>query len=450
MIINCLHTYGPEDQHCMHEMQRTTREDLIATGSTIFYSGLSKSCEPYIRQETPFDMFAVLISEYSQRQLTFQSDAGRACSAVFSYLRGNLGCKLIHGMPDTELDAALLWSPIGSSVRRLDPKTGAPLFPSWSWLGWQGHAAWPWQVDRDTSCTTVNTPILWLNALFEERNANSKPGIKEWLAPEELCLPPSIHRDAVLLALQKKFPDRLGLRTLCDGARRIHPEWLSKYKIDWPNNVAPPFSFNDTLSHKLTLRGFCATFYVVGKAFRRTKPYNAQHFIWRLSVIDENARLVGYIDVPDPSNHKTQLGSRLFVALSRSTINTAVTPGPDMLQNSPSRRKPLPRFQTDLGHQGGMRSRNEVEAYRHDTSPGYVDAAGNFDTEIYSKDRSWCMFNVMMLRKVGPPTSPADLDKVLRPMDHHGGMLFEREAIGRIHVDAFDLEKDLMRTIELV
>ncbi len=453
MIINCLHTYGPEDQHCMHELQRSTRDDLIADGSTIFYSGPNKSCIPYLRNETTsFDMYAILVSEYSQRQLTFQSDAERACSAVFSYLANHLNCKLQHGMPDTEFDAALLWSPIGSSVRRIDPTSGKPQFPSWSWLGWEGHAAWPWQADRDTFCTTLNTPIMWRNALFNEpsEDPNAEPRIKEWFAPEELCLPPSPHRDAILVALQKKFPDRLRLRMMCDRARQIHPDWLSKYKIDWPNNIAPQFAYSDPSSHKITLRALSAAFYVVGKPFQRPKPYNVQHPIWRLSVIDESARLVGSIDIPDPTSYKIQLGSRLFVALSRSTVNKAVEPQPQALDNSPSRRKQLRGWQTHLCYQGGMESPQDVANYQHRTAPEDIDAAGHFDTEIYPTDRPWCMFNVMMLRKVGPASSHMGMDRVLSREDHDG-LLFEREAVGRIHVDAFDCqEKWSMRTIELL
>jgi hypothetical protein len=61
--------------------------------------------------------------------------------------RPHFRTQFIHGIPEGELDAALLWSPIGSSVRRCDPQTGEFLFPSWSWLGWIGHAAYPWAME---------------------------------------------------------------------------------------------------------------------------------------------------------------------------------------------------------------------------------------------------------------------------------------------------------------
>jgi hypothetical protein len=44
------------------------------------------------------------------------------------------------GIPLATFDAALLWKPKGSSRPRLYSESGKPVFPSWSWLGWEGQA----------------------------------------------------------------------------------------------------------------------------------------------------------------------------------------------------------------------------------------------------------------------------------------------------------------------
>ena len=69
----------------------------------------------------------------------------------------------MFGLPETELDIALLWQPTSSIRRRVHPKTKAPLFPSWSWVGWIGGVAYPWtrhQLDDlsrvEWQCTDSN------------------------------------------------------------------------------------------------------------------------------------------------------------------------------------------------------------------------------------------------------------------------------------------------------
>ena len=96
-----------------------------------------------------------------------------------------------------------------------------------------------------------------------------------------------------------------------------------------------------------------------------------------------------------------------------------------------------------------METREQVANYKHKTTTDMLHPMGNFDTEVHSTDRPWCMFNVMMLRKAGAQRSPPE--KVSLPADHEG-IIFEREAIGRIHVDAFTGigSHAMMRTVELV
>jgi hypothetical protein len=451
MIINCIHSYGPEDENCLHVLPEEGEDHRIGHGQMVFYSGLNKSHVPDIRDAdwTPFDSYAVMVSEYSQRKLSFRKDAERAFLSVLSYLSENLNCEMFYGMPDTEFDAALLWSPIGPSTRRLDEKTGRPLFPSWSWLGWDGHAAWPRQFERDSFSTTMNVCILWHNALEDaaSRQDSKQYGSQQWFGPADLCLPDSPDRAAILYALSKKYADRLCLRMMCDRARTIHPDWLSRYRIDWPAGMTPKFRYNQPQSHRITLKAQCASFYVVGQPWQRKKPYNVDYPIWCLSIIDENARLVGYIDVPEPTpSSKIQLGNRFFAALSRSTIEGKVDPAPDNLNLHPSRRKEFSSYNTDLAHQGGMKAEDAIANYRHHTAADKINKAGNFDTEVYPVDRPWCMYNVMMLKTLEGRNSQS------------GGALYEREAIGRIHVDAFEhfAEKSahssvkLMRTVELV
>jgi hypothetical protein len=77
--------------------------------------------------------------------------------AIQSLFEGNF----VAGLPDTELGAALLWVPLGSSKRRKVPKTGRYMFPSWSWLAWQGHPAYPWLIERSIPFSEDGTSLVW-------------------------------------------------------------------------------------------------------------------------------------------------------------------------------------------------------------------------------------------------------------------------------------------------
>jgi hypothetical protein len=227
VIFNCWHTYSSEDEHCRHALEKEPPGSTIPSGNVIFYSGLSKSCKAYLAYEhrTPFDLYAQLISEYTQRHLTFQSDAARAFQGILSWIERSHETQFIHGLPETELDAALLWSPTGSCTRRWDEDGIAFVFPSWSWLGWIGHAAYPWSLEREYFMSTVHSPLIW-------QNANSSQPTPAWFTSEDLCLPRSEARERLLAHFGKGMgvdqgEDHLGLRQACnalrDGPSSQHP-----------------------------------------------------------------------------------------------------------------------------------------------------------------------------------------------------------------------------------
>ena len=109
------------------------------------------------------DTFAFVISDYTSRNLTHQSDAANAILGVLNQFAGTFGGDFIAGLPDTEMAASLLWVPIGPHRRRCDPATGKPLFPSWSWLGWVGHVAYPWLTERSFPMSESGSPLQWRN-----------------------------------------------------------------------------------------------------------------------------------------------------------------------------------------------------------------------------------------------------------------------------------------------
>lgn len=78
------------------------------------------------------------VEAYTSRQLTFVSDILDAFEGVAARFRPLFRSDLLFGIPRSELDSQILWQPYGPMTRRRDPRTGLPIFPSWSWAGWVG------------------------------------------------------------------------------------------------------------------------------------------------------------------------------------------------------------------------------------------------------------------------------------------------------------------------
>ena len=84
------------------------------------------------------------VVEYTKRTLSYDSDVVNAFQGIASLLQPAFKGDFLFGLPETELDIALLWQPTSVIRRRVDLETRAPLFPSWSWAGWIGEVTYLW------------------------------------------------------------------------------------------------------------------------------------------------------------------------------------------------------------------------------------------------------------------------------------------------------------------
>ena len=84
-----------------------------------------------------FEEYTYLISEYSARQMSYSTDALNAIEGVLAYLKSRFPGGFAYGLPYAYLNMALIWEPFGPVKRRRHPTSGAPIFPSWSWAGWE-------------------------------------------------------------------------------------------------------------------------------------------------------------------------------------------------------------------------------------------------------------------------------------------------------------------------
>ncbi|RYP49459.1 hypothetical protein DL769_011068 [Monosporascus sp. CRB-8-3] len=86
-----------------------------------------------------FDEYSKVMAEYTSRDLTHATDRVRAIGGILNIYRSLYKCNFLCGIPDSYLEAGILWQPTEALRRAVDDQpNGRPLFPSWSWAGWIG------------------------------------------------------------------------------------------------------------------------------------------------------------------------------------------------------------------------------------------------------------------------------------------------------------------------
>ena len=97
-----------------------------------------------LHRPTAFVEYVSIVAEYTQKQLRYPNDILRAFEGLSRILETYFGSQFISGLPETYLDAALLWIP--QTV--LEKRPGlSNKFPSWSWTGWMGGTGFEDAVD---------------------------------------------------------------------------------------------------------------------------------------------------------------------------------------------------------------------------------------------------------------------------------------------------------------
>ena len=88
-------------------------------------------------QVQPLMVYSNTVYLYTSRDLTMPEDILAAFNGIGNLLCGALGGALIHGLPSSHFDWALLWEAQDAPRRR--EGIDGERFPSWSWCGWQGE-----------------------------------------------------------------------------------------------------------------------------------------------------------------------------------------------------------------------------------------------------------------------------------------------------------------------
>jgi hypothetical protein len=89
--------------------------------------------------DSPLSVYKKALELYMTRNLTFPKDILAAFNGIGNQVCEALGGSLIHGLPSSHFDWALLWEARDAPKRRIDESKDPEVFPSWSWCGWKGE-----------------------------------------------------------------------------------------------------------------------------------------------------------------------------------------------------------------------------------------------------------------------------------------------------------------------
>ncbi|PSN74253.1 HET-domain-containing protein [Corynespora cassiicola Philippines] len=113
---------------------------------------------PGIHLQSNIVLYALSVSFYSTRSLTYESDALSAFQGVLNVHRNRFRRNFLYGMPSSELEFSLIWQPVGHIYRRIHDDNNRAMFPSWSWIGWKGTVVLP------LSNAARFSRVTWINA----------------------------------------------------------------------------------------------------------------------------------------------------------------------------------------------------------------------------------------------------------------------------------------------
>jgi Heterokaryon incompatibility protein (HET) len=348
------------------------------------------------------------VENFTKRSLTFEADIENAFQGMASLLQPAFKGDFLFGLPETELDVALLWQPNSLIRRRFDPETGNPIFPSWSWAGWVGEVKYKWteHVVDDLSrvkwhatnaCTgqdgfftsdDLRAPRdkvqdVWESGITSERQS---PYYYEHDNPDIWCLHPTAPKD-----------QRLPLYLIHSGSHQLrfnaHSAFFRISTTHRPAQYDPVSSCDQNV-----------------------------HILCPIDVFDPDGFVAGTIYVPGrflPTVQSPE--TKEFICLSRRRGHYLESDF-DKVYKADQNHKSHPTPEDDFRD-----IPDRVTLYPEQRWLHHVD--DKYDHRRYNKNKPWPLYNVMMIERVD-------------------GVAY-RVAIGIIHVTAFIRAKPTWKLIVL-
>ncbi|KAF9877126.1 hypothetical protein CkaCkLH20_05392 [Colletotrichum karsti] len=164
MYFRCPHDSRCEDVHAegKDRFEQHTAKPVERRGQLDFL--VNSDFLTRVSSHRSFSEYALLVSGYSSRSLTFDTDILNAFTGVMRRLAPHMGpCGFFLGMPLDHFDTALLWYPIDQQQRRLEAHNVVEMtrLPTWCWAAWKGKVDYQGDMMMIQDKETVLTMVQW-------------------------------------------------------------------------------------------------------------------------------------------------------------------------------------------------------------------------------------------------------------------------------------------------
>lgn len=339
-----------------------------------------------LRRQINFRMYGNAVGAYTPRSLSFSSDALNAFSGMMNYLRPIMRGGYAYGLPETELDEALLWQPMGLITRRKHPNCESAMFPSWAWAGWVGSV--------DYLYFDIFSEITWW------ATDNEGFSSEEFRYPNE-CRHQNDgkweHRYAAFehYYVHSDEPDTFYL----------HPTALETERS--------PRLRIDSASGNLRFWALSAYFSITGEhniftGVGNTRSCNdGSHIVCLLSIFDREGLLAGTVRVPGSiASDLANIEKQHFILLSRTRLDDK-----NLYEQDPLKIEKQSLANWSLDHKRPEINQDDVTA-SESSEPEFA-----FDHTRYDAEKLFCVYNVLLV-------------------EWKDGVAY-RLGLGWVHIDAF-------------
>lgn len=374
--------------HVFFECNRTVFKEDSGVRNHAIFGG--RALRIRAERQPNWNSYRRAVVEYTKRTLSDDSDALNAFQGIASLLQPAFKGDFLFGLPETELDIALLWQPDSHVRRRVNPESKVPLFPSWSWVGWIGKIQYLWtkhQLDDQSRVQWQCTDSTGENLHFcrsDELRAPQYGGHDRW----------EFRLGTTPYYYQHNNPDMWCLHPVAPKHQR------SNHLFIQPG------------SHHLTFLANAAFFRISSKCCIPPNSLEQEpHDLCPRPIFDLDGFAAGRISLPRQFLGTFEGEFQEFICLSRRRRNRfdgdeSVPPSPqDDFKNVPDR----------------------VTLYPYENNSDATD--NEFDHRRYNRHKPWPLYNVMMIRR--------DIG------------VASRIALGTMHVTAFLQAKPVLKVITL-
>ncbi|KAI9663146.1 MAG: hypothetical protein M1821_008194 [Bathelium mastoideum] len=268
------------------------------------------------------DELSNIVMEYNPKKLTYSDDAFRAFLGIQSTLHRIFPGGIIYGHPELFFDISLTWHPLDAiRRRRASLRTASRIasgnLPSWSWIGWDGRLAFPWDNELRVSSSEAagyTMPVAEWYAIESPSSTDRRRISSVWYEYKLLAcdanspLPPGWRREEYHVETKYHVDGAHHRRHLprdipkyCykhssfsnDGESTWYPIPVSDHEVKYPLRKQTAFVFSRTTRAYLYASG--KETYVFEDSFWRCPP--------QIQLMDWRENRVGYLQL----NSKTDL-----------------------------------------------------------------------------------------------------------------------------------------------